>query len=116
LSLLTALKLKTPATRRLRGGATVADSPRVFTLLLAGNTANTIKPRWRNFTMAKVLCDFGLKTYKPGSTGQMIVNTERGFRHYEDYQWYSKAEVDELIFDLISGRIKTVEMTGGFGA
>jgi hypothetical protein len=46
----------------------------------------------------------------------MIVNTERGFRHYEDYQWYSKAEVDELIFDLISGRIKTVEMTGGFGA
>jgi hypothetical protein len=67
--------------------------------------------------MAKMLCNFGLKAYKPGSTGQMIVNTcsEYGFRDYEDYQWYSKAEVDELIFALISGRIKTVQMTGGFG-
>lgn len=65
--------------------------------------------------MAKILCDFGLKTYKPVSEGKMEVNTERGFRNYEDYQWYSKAEVDELIFDLISGRIKAVQMTGGFG-
>lgn len=65
--------------------------------------------------MAKILCDFGLKTYKPVSEGKMEVNTERGFRHYEDYQWYSKEEVDELIFDLISGRIKAVQLTGGFG-